>query len=106
MKRKRKVRGKVLKKIKREKIKHFCYFCGTNKNLTQHHIIFRKFGGAGLKKNKEWICENCHKKLHLIMEPLIDLFLSAIQNLQPSQMRKIGFIRTNGKKKKGGKIKC
>jgi len=87
-----------------EKTIHYCYFCGKTKHLEQHHIIFKRFiKGKGLKKNKEWVCKNCHKKLHHIMQPLVDLLLSVIQKLQPHEMNKIGFVYTNGKKKKGGK---
>jgi len=96
---KRKVKGKVLT-AKRKKTAHFCYFCGTTKNITEHHIIFRFCGGAGLENNKEYLCDSCHQKFHALAQPMINLFLHTIKDLQPKPTHKIGFIRTNGKFKK------
>jgi len=99
MKRKKKKR-KILKTFIEKKK---CYFCGTTENVTEHHIIFRFCGGGGLENNKEYLCESCHRKFHILARPMINLLLQIIQKLQPKPMRKIGFIRTNGKK--GGKKK-
>lgn len=105
---KKKVRGKVLKKL----IKKKCYFCGKKTNLTEHHIVFKKVIsflkelGVAVKTDKVYICEDCHKKYHTLANPVVDLLLMVIQqlvkNLQPKPTRKIGFIRTNNK---GGKKK-
>ena len=110
---KRKVKGKVLKKIVREKK---CYFCGSTKHLTEHHIVFKKVIsflkelGVAVKTDKVYICEDCHKKFHILANPVVDLLLTVIQQLvvslqklQPQKERKIGFIRTNHIK--GGKKK-
>lgn len=103
---KRKVKGKVLKKIKREKVKHICYFCGTDKRITRHHRIFKFFlQGQVLEGNIEYLCSRCHKKFHLLVEPVIDLLVNTILKLQPKPTRKIGFLRTNGKEKKNEKEK-
>jgi len=83
-----------------------CYFCGSTKNITEHHIIFRFVGGEGLDNNKEHICDSCHKKFHILIQPMINLFMNTMEELQkqvPKPTRKIGFIRTNGKKKGGRK---
>ena len=101
----RKVKGKVLKKMVSRKV-GTCYFCGTTKNITEHHIIFKFCGGEGLENNKEHICDSCHQKFHALAQPMINLFLNTIKDLQkqlPKPTRKIGFIRTNGKKKGGKK---
>jgi len=96
------VKKKRKKKVVKKKDK-ICYFCGTTKNITEHHIIFRCCGGSGLENNKEYLCESCHQKFHALIQPMISLLLQTIQRLQPKPTRKIGFIRTNGKK--GGKKK-
>jgi len=98
---KRKVRGKVLKRIVRKKVTHKCFFCGKTTHLEQHSIIFQRFlAGQELENNKEWVCKDCHKKLHKIMQPLVTILLSAIEKLQPHEMNKIGFRFTPTK---GGK---
>jgi len=114
VKKKQKVRGKVLKKLVKEKKK--CFFCGTNMSLTEHHIVFKKVIsflkqlGVAVKTDKVYICEDCHKKYHTLANPVVDLLLMVIQQLvenlrelQPKKTRKIGFIRTNNIK--GGKKK-
>ena len=98
VRKKRKARGEVFKKIKKEK--RVCYFCGTSENITEHHVIFRAFGGERLENNKEDICESCHQKFHALIQPMVNVFLQTIQRLQPKEMRKIGFVITNGKKSK------
>jgi len=95
MKRKR----KVLKKVK--KAVHICYFCNSTKKITKHHIIFRFFlQEQVLEGNIEYLCHNCHDKFHTLIQPMIDLLLNAIKDLEPEPTRKIGFRITNGK---GGK---
>jgi len=95
MKRKKKKRVKKVVKEKR-----FCYFCGTTENITRHHIIFRFAGGDGLENNQEDLCDSCHQKFHALIQPMINLFLKTIKDLQPKPTRRIGFIHTNGKKVK------
>lgn len=89
-----------VKKIQKKQKK--CYFCGTDKNLTKHHIIFKEFTiGVKLTHNKEYLCKRCHEKFHKLVKPVIQFLLGTIKKLatqeQPKPMRKIGFIRTNGK---------
>lgn len=98
----RKVRVKVLTPIKRKKTEHFCYFCGKSQKITKHHIIFRTFGGEKLSNNKEYLCEKCHDKFHILVKPVITLLLSIIKHADFSgRMGPIGFLRTNHIK--GGK---
>lgn len=100
---KRKVKGKVLKKIKREKVKHICYFCGSDKRITRHHIIFKVFlQGQVLENNIEYLCQKCHKRFHLLAQPVIDALVRTITKLQPKETRPIGFLR-NGYGKGGKK---
>jgi len=84
------------KKVKR------CYFCG-KPATSRHHILPRRIGGNGLKNNKVDICDNCHKKLHSLLDPVIDYLLVYIKRLQetkaPPKMRKIGFMRNERRKK-------
>ena len=95
---------KILKKIKIKKAEHFCYFCGTNKRITRHHIVFRIFlNGETLENNKEYLCGKCHKKFHKLAEPVINVLVATIEKLQPEEMNKIGFLRTNGRKKNESK---
>ena len=90
---KHKIRAKVLSKKKKKN----CYFCG-KPALSRHHIIPRRIGGKGLKNNQVDICDNCHKKLHFILDPPIDYLLAIIQRLgkldkpKMKKTRKIGFI--------------
>ena len=98
---KKKVKGKVLKKIKREKVKHICYFCGSTKRITKHHKIFKVFlQGQVLDDNIEYLCEKCHRKFHLLAKPVINALVKAIVEAQPKATRQIGFKITNGKGKK------
>ena len=101
-KKRQKVKGKVLKRMVSRKV-GTCYFCGTTKDITEHHIIFQFVGGEGLENNKEYICDSCHKRFHALAQPMIDLLINTINDLQkqvPKKTRKIGFIITNGRKKK------
>jgi len=98
---KNKVKGKVLKKIKRKKVEHFCYFCGTNKRITRHHIIFKIFlKDETLDDNIEYLCKKCHDKFHKLARPMMDMLIKTITKLIPKEVEPIGFLRTNGK---GGK---
>lgn len=100
---KRKIKAKVLKKIKKKKVEHFCYFCGTNKRITRHHIIFRIFlEGQTLEDNIEYLCGKCHKKFHILVEPVINILVKTITKLMPIPARPIGFLR-NGYSKGGKK---
>ena len=91
---KHKVRAKVLRK-------HKCYFCDKT-TKERHHIIPRRIGGSGMSKNKKYVCKKCHPKLHKLLDPVIDYLLIYIGQLQkteaPPKMRKIGFMRGNGKR--------
>ena len=87
-----------------------CWFCGSKKNLQQHHIIPIEIGGKGLRKNKTWICEECHPKLHQLLTPVIEYLVAYISNLQKALQKngeqvkhRIGFIWNNGKKPEKGK---
>ena len=111
MKKKRKVKGKVLERIvSKEKI---CYFCGTEKDLTKHHIIPKELLKFAKPYNHtigetEWLCDDCHKKLHKLLTPVIRFLLKAFEEWykkqQPKPTRKIGFRITNGKKKEKFKV--
>jgi len=96
---KKRRKERVNKIVRKSEIKR-CYFCGSTENITEHHIIFRFCGGEGLENNKEYLCEICHQKLHALVQPMINLLLKTIQDLQPKPTRKIGFVHTNGKKVK------
>jgi len=90
---KHKVKAKVLRK-------HKCYFC-EKPTRERHHIIPKRIGGSGMSKNKEYVCNKCHPKLHKLLDPVIDYLLVYIKQLQdslPKKTEKIGYIRTNGKK--------
>lgn len=107
---KRKVKGKVLKKVAREK-KRICYFCGSTKNIERHHIIPISIGGKHLQNNKVDICDDCHLKLHRLLDPVIHYLVAIIKQSEAGKNKehhKIGFIWKNGKHigKKGGKKKC
>ena len=102
---KNKVKGKVLKKIKKEKVVHVCYFCGSIKRITRHHRIFKVFlQGQVLEGNIEYLCSKCHRKFHKLAQPVIDALVRTITKLMPHEMNPIGFLRTNGRGKKNAKI--
>jgi len=44
--------------------KEYCYFCGYNKVLDEHHIISKEKGGINKKANLLIMCPNCHTLLH------------------------------------------
>ena len=102
---KRKVKGKVLKKIKREKVVHKCYFCGRTTHLERHHVIPKEIGGSGLKDNKAYVCDKCHSQLHKLLTLVIQHLVAYINDLQEElkkyvefkESHKIGFIWKNGK---------
>ena len=97
---KHKVKAKVLKVIKK-RVEHKCYFCKTTKRITKHHIIFKFFlQGQVLEDNIEYLCQKCHKKFHILVQPVIDALVKTIVGLQPKKTRLIGFRRTNGKGRK------
>ena len=98
-----KTKRKVLKKLKKEKAVHICYFCGSTKRITKHHIIFRVFlQGQVLDDNIEYLCSKCHKKFHALAMPVIDTLVMTITRMMPTKMRPIGFLR-NGYGKGGKK---
>lgn len=37
-----------------------CFYWGS----IEHHIIPRHKGGRDTRKNRMWVCEKCHRKLH------------------------------------------
>ena len=103
---KQKVKGKVLKKVVREKEERVCWFCGNSKKLERHHIIPVSIGGKHLKDNKVDICSDCHSQLHKLLDPVIRYLVAIVQQLQNSEIKephRVGFIWQNGKK--GGKMK-
>jgi len=52
-----------------------CFFCKTTKRMTKHHIIPLSIGGTSKKKNKEYLCDRCHKKLHVLLTPVINYLI-------------------------------
>ncbi len=95
---KRKVKGKVLKKMAKERR---CLFCGTTKDLVKHHKKPRRLGGTGAKENIAILCKRCERIVHdEMLDDNIDFLLNIIQQLQkteaPPQMRSIGFMKKNG----------
>lgn len=44
--------------------KNKCYICGSNKKITEHHIIPTHLGGTDLYYNLSALCESCHRELH------------------------------------------
>lgn len=52
-----------------------CFFCGSKKRMTRHHIIPISLGGSSSKKNLKWICDTCHKKLHSLLTPVINYLI-------------------------------
>jgi len=76
---KRKKKG--VKRTRRQK-QGECFICGTIKNLQDHHIIPRCIGGKNLKNNKAQLCANCHKKLHILLDPVIAYLGKAILSLE------------------------
>ena len=96
---KNKVKARVINH--KRKVKK-CYFCG-KPPTSRHHIIPRRLGGKGMKNNKVDICDNCHKKLHAILDPPIDYLLMVIQRLaklNKPEIRKIGFVTDKKEEKK------
>ena len=96
---KNKVKAKVLRKKKQ------CILCGATKHIVSHHRIPRRIGGSNLPNNKVSLCRDCEQKVHKeLLDPVIDYLLIIIEELQkteaPPIMRKIGFMRTNGGRKK------
>ena len=50
-----------------EKKLKICVLCSKEEMKNRkgnHHIIPRKYGGAGLKNNRVWLCSHCHAFLH------------------------------------------
>ena len=87
-----------MKKVKKVRK---CYFCGRTSHITKHHIIFREFlAGEVLENNTEDICKKCHDKFHALVRPMINTLVGLFNKIQPKKTRKIGFVRTNGRKKK------
>ena len=44
----------------------FCPICGTNKNLSNHHIIPKSMGGTDHPHNMLTLCDEHHGMIHLI----------------------------------------
>lgn len=40
-----------------------CYFCGSNADIEQHHIVPQRFDGTDHKSNLVDLCHDCHWKL-------------------------------------------
>ena len=104
MKKKRKVKSKVLKRMAREKI---CYFCGTEKEITKHHIIPKELLKFAKPYNHilgetELMCDRCHKKFHKLLTPVIRFLFKLFEAWQKQQQgekkHRVGFIWKNGKK--------
>ncbi len=43
---------------------HRCRCCGGKKNLTVHHIVWRRYGGRTVASNLVTHCEGCHSLVH------------------------------------------
>lgn len=74
MKKKKISKISVKEKVKK-KYQNKCYICG-QPATTVHHIIPKALGG----KDEEWnlvpLCENCQKKIHKLIDPLVHLILA------------------------------
>jgi len=49
-----------------------CFFCGKHKGIQKHHTIPVGIGGSGMPNNTAWLCSSCHRKLHLLLDPVIE----------------------------------
>jgi 5-methylcytosine-specific restriction endonuclease McrA len=70
-----------VKKFRKQK-EGECFFCGATTNLQHHHIIPKCIGGDKLENNKVFVCAECHKKLHILLDPVIKYMAQAILLLQ------------------------
>lgn len=93
MKRKKKGVKKVnpVKKVRKQK-EGECFFCGATTNLQDHHIIPKCIGGKDLEDNKVLLCDNCHKKVHQLIDPVIAYMGQAIVMLK----KELKLERTGG----------
>ena len=55
-----------------------CFFCGSKKRMTKHHILPVSLNGSDRKDNIKWICDTCHKKLHSLLTPVINYLIKKI----------------------------
>jgi transcription elongation factor Elf1 len=109
---------KEIKKTKQVRIRKQkegeCFICGATSNLQEHHIIPKSLGGDKLENNKVLLCDNCHKKVHQLLDPVIDYMERAVICLQDKLklaqqgdlQAPLGFrFYKNNKKGNGGKKK-
>jgi 5-methylcytosine-specific restriction endonuclease McrA len=78
MGRKHQSKRKIPKTIKQTILKRNnfkCYFCGSTDNIQLHHIIPKRLGGTSDPENLIPLCDNCHKKLHNLIDPVIDYLI-------------------------------
>lgn len=56
-------RVQLMKKRRRNQSGHLkkCAFCGTEKNLEEHHMIPLCLGGTNDDENLVWLCKGCHR---------------------------------------------
>ena len=79
-----------------------CVFCGTSILLTKHHILPKKvkkhIGLYGRKAKdlnagkKITVCEQCHRKLTLLQEPLCMVIQET--GRKPNMPREFGYLMT------------
>lgn len=53
-----------LRKRVMERDKHRCRFCGIDRNLHLHHIVYRSQGGQHEESNLITLCFKCHGTVH------------------------------------------
>jgi len=41
-----------------------CQHCGTTRNLTLHHVKYRRYGGTSTPDNLTTLCRDCHDAVH------------------------------------------
>ncbi len=70
-----KKRNKSYSSFKKEKEYRpkICACCGTRNNLNLHHIIPFSIGGTNEYYNLVYLCEDCHKKIHKMMNENLKL---------------------------------
>ncbi|MDQ5883067.1 MAG: 5-methylcytosine-specific restriction enzyme [Patescibacteria group bacterium] len=66
-------RQNKIPKERKKKLKNgaHCLFCGTTQNLTIHHVIPLSQGGDNSDDNLVVLCDSCHQKLHILLDPLL-----------------------------------
>jgi len=62
-----------------------CALCGSTKDITLHHLIYRQFGGANEKENFLSVCRSCHNDIHAgkldISDRVFQVFARRVEEL-------------------------